>query len=200
MCKNMFDLPVEALNNIISFNLGKPEYYKIKNSQKLRDIQNRYTLYYSEPRSVFNYGLMHCRKFVTTYYFIERDVPFTLLNVKHIIKRQENELLSLLYQEVEGETDFEATLEIILTPKIRGIYNQNGVLFDAPEIEISEENFKDDTSSSVLESIVARLENDFSNFQTDFLRHNLELKYISKVEFNLHIRENPYAGYVIISS
>ena len=41
-------------------------------------------------------------------YSIERDVPFTLLNVKHIIKRQENELLSLLYQEVEGEIDFEA--------------------------------------------------------------------------------------------
>ena len=81
--------------------------------------------------------------------------------MKHIIKRQRNELLSLLYQKVEGETDFEATLEIILKPKIRGIYNQNGVLFDAPHIEISEENFKDDTASNVLESIVARLENDF---------------------------------------
>ena len=69
----------------------------------------------------------------------------------------------------------------------------------SPDIEISEENFKDDTASNVLDSIVARLENDFSNVQTDFLRRNRELKYISEVQFNLHIRENPYVGYVIIN-
>ena len=43
------NLPTEILNKFIDFRLGKPEYIKIKHSQALKRIQNRYRIAHYRP-------------------------------------------------------------------------------------------------------------------------------------------------------
>ena len=38
----MKDLPINVLSNIVSYTHGEPEYVKIKHSEALRRIQNKY--------------------------------------------------------------------------------------------------------------------------------------------------------------
>ena len=76
MGKNMIDLPVEALNNTISFNLGKPEYIKLKYNPKFRDIQKRYKMKYSEPYYSYAYELVTHKKSTFVSYSIKRIIQF----------------------------------------------------------------------------------------------------------------------------
>ena len=40
----MKDLPVDALHNIVSYKIGYPKYLKIKHSEALKIIQNKYKI------------------------------------------------------------------------------------------------------------------------------------------------------------
>jgi len=40
----MKDLPVDALRKIVSYKIGDPKYLKIKHSEALKRIQNKYTI------------------------------------------------------------------------------------------------------------------------------------------------------------
>ena len=73
-----FYLPVDALNNVISFRIGKPEYIKMKDSEYFRAIQNKYRIKCTEPRVRRSYIDRNCRKAITSSYSIVRDVPFKI--------------------------------------------------------------------------------------------------------------------------
>ena len=46
----MKDLPVNVLSNVVSYTHGKPEYVKIKHSEALKRIQNKYKISRHGPK------------------------------------------------------------------------------------------------------------------------------------------------------
>ena len=72
------NLPVEVLSKIASYQVGEPEYVKIQNSKALKDIQNKYKIKYTEPRT----RKVHKHQ-VYRSYNIQREAPHIIQNQKH---------------------------------------------------------------------------------------------------------------------
>ena len=105
------ELPVEVLKNVASYYFGEPEYVKIKHSKALRELQNKYRISRLGPKTKRHFK---SRKniYITEYCIMREGVPFSLNNVGRIITKEKEELLSLIFEEVEDNLDFRVKLDI----------------------------------------------------------------------------------------
>ena len=106
------NLPENVLRNIIEFKLGEPEYVKIKHSETLKRIQNKFKITrYGVKKTTKR--LKHSKMLYKLEYCILREgVPFSLKSIEDIITGEQEELLSLIYEIVEDSVDFKVNLEI----------------------------------------------------------------------------------------
>ena len=105
------NLPPEVLSKIIEFRLGKPEYLKIKHSETLKRIQNNYKISRLGPKIKRHYK---SRKniYIIEYCIMREGVPFSIKSIESIITGEKEELLSLLFEEVEDDLDYKVKLDI----------------------------------------------------------------------------------------
>ena len=105
----MKDLPVNVLSNIVSYTHGEPEYVKIKHSEALKRIQNKYKISRLGPKMTRH--LKSIKKIYKIEYCIIREgVSFSLTSIEDIITEEQEELLSLIYEEVEDVLFIELNL------------------------------------------------------------------------------------------
>ena len=92
------DLPVDVLSKIASYKIGDPKYLKIKfchiEALKRIHLKSRKKIYKIE------------------YCIMREGVPFSLKSIEDIITEEKEELLSLLYEEVEDDLYFRVKLDI----------------------------------------------------------------------------------------
>ena len=109
----MYNFPVDVLENILSYTHGEPKYMRIKHSEVLKKIQNRYKI-----ERIGTKIKRKIRRGITKAFFGEyciiRDVPFSVNSIDDIITNEKEELLSIIYEEMEDRTEFDTTLEIEL--------------------------------------------------------------------------------------
>lgn len=75
------NLPAEVLSKIIEFKIGRPEYLKIKHSEILKRIQNKYNISRLGPKITSNYT---DRIFKIEYCIMREGVPFSLKSIEDI--------------------------------------------------------------------------------------------------------------------
>ena len=161
------NLPENVLRNIIEFKLGEPEYVKIKHSKGLREIQNKYRITTTEPEfTTCKLRTNNNRKYVRRVYQVVRAVPFKIESLKRIIMKQENELLSLLYEEIEDEQNFSTRL-VVKADVVTRDHNKN---FEDGEFEyqralVSVDEINEDNSFPALQDIVEELMDEIREFQ-----------------------------------
>ena len=104
-------LPAEVLSRIIEFKLGRPEYLKIKHSEALKRIQNKYKISRLGPKTKRHFK---SRKiiYIIEYCIMREGVPFSLKSIGSIITKEKEELLSLIYEEVEDDLNYRVKLDI----------------------------------------------------------------------------------------
>ena len=78
------NLPENVLRNIIEFKLGEPEYVKIKHSEALKRIQNKYKI----DKDYNDYWIKREEHQTTFTLHIMREAPFPLRNFDNLIKNQ----------------------------------------------------------------------------------------------------------------
>ena len=93
------DFSSEVIQNISSYLIGEPGYVKIKHSEALKRIQNKY--------KITKLGPMRKRKkklnqTTIEYCIMREDIPFSVRSINDIICGQLDELMYLLYDQVEG--------------------------------------------------------------------------------------------------
>ena len=99
MAEIMKDLPVEVIKNVSSYLLGEPEYVKIKHSKASKRIQNKYKITKLGPKRTTKRKL---KKTTIEYCIMREDIPFSVKSIDGIICEQLEELMYLLYDQVEG--------------------------------------------------------------------------------------------------
>ena len=115
-------LPIEVLNNIISYKLGTPEYMKLKNNTQLKKIQKQFKIEYEKP-VIFDYDP---DKIEMCY-----SITGSRLNPT-ILEKQENTISNFIetfiYKNYDGErwfnVDIEITFDYCKTVKTTGIFHQ----------------------------------------------------------------------------
>ena len=109
------DLPADVLSKIVSYKIGDPKYLKIKfnHIEALKRIQNKYKITRFEPKINRKRKRGKTKAFFCEY-GIMREVPFSAKGIYDIITNEKEELLTLIYEEMEDRTDFDTTLEIEL--------------------------------------------------------------------------------------
>ena len=115
------DLPVDVLSKISSFKIGDPKYLKIKYNhiEALKRIQNKYKTSRLGPKITRH--LKSRKKYIIEYCIMREGVPFSLKSTKDIITEEQEELLSLIYEEVEDDLNYRVKLdvEVQLVAKLR---------------------------------------------------------------------------------
>ena len=97
------DLPVDVLSKIVSYKIvfykiGDPKYLKIK---------------FCHIEALKRIHLKSRKKIYKIEYFIMREgVPFSLKSIEDIKTEEKEELLSLLYEEVEDDLYFRVKLDM----------------------------------------------------------------------------------------
>ena len=108
------DLPVDVLSKIASYKIGDPKYLKIKccHIEALKRLRNKYKISRLGPKIARH--LKSRKKIYKIEYCIMREgVPFSLKSIEDIIITEEKEeLLSLLYEEVEDDLNYRVKLDI----------------------------------------------------------------------------------------
>ena len=106
-------MPENVLRNIMSYTHGEPEYLKIKYNhiEALKRIQNKYKISRLGPKIKRNYKISK-NIYVIEYCIMREDVPFSLKSIENIITEENEELLSLLYEEVEDNPNYKVKLDI----------------------------------------------------------------------------------------
>ena len=107
------DLPVDVLSKIVSYKIGGPKYLKFKYNhiEALKRIQNKYKMSRLGPK--ITRCLKPRKKIYKIEYCIMREgVPFSLKSIKDIITEEQEELLSLIYEEVEDDLNYRVKLDI----------------------------------------------------------------------------------------
>ena len=160
------NLPVEVLEKVASYTHGKPEYIKIKHSEALKNIQNKYKIERLGPK--INRKRKHGR---TKAFFCEhcimRDVPFSVNSIYDIITNEKEELLSLIYEEIEDKTEFDTTLEIELKLVARlpdKEYEEN--IFDTRDVDFNYE-FDEDVNEYNLSIVLQQAGEDIYEYEIE---------------------------------
>ena len=105
----MKGLLVDALRKIVPYKIGDPKYLSIKHSEALKRIRNKHKISRFGPKITRH---LKPRKNVIEYCIVREGVPFGLKSIGNIIIEEKEELLSLIYEEVE-----EDKLNLILKSK-----------------------------------------------------------------------------------
>ena len=126
------NLPVEILSNINSCKFGKPEYITITSchNEALKRIQNRYKI------DTDRYRMRNKTVFGGSDYYIKMQIPLKIYNLDRLVKTHKEQLLSLIYEEVEDNLDFKAELTIVIQMKAK--------LYEEHEDEEDEDDDEDD--------------------------------------------------------
>ena len=175
-------LPVEILSNINSVKFGKPEYIKIKSchSEALKRIQTNYKIKTTEPQTIYKYLKLingGTQKQVKREYDIERRVPFGMDSIESIINKQKDELLSLIYEDAEDNTDFQVKLDVFLDIRVRisereckeGMFSSLSISFCPYEMnEYNYININEHNINKVLSEAVKHLKNGIQNLHQCF--------------------------------
>ena len=162
------ELPADVLKSIVSYTHGEPEYIKIKHSEALRKIQNKYKITTTEPTfTTCKLITNNNRKYVRREYSVIRDVPFKIENLKGVIRKQEEELLSLLYEEVEDEQNFSSNL-IVKADVIVKDPNKEYEEFAYKKALAGFSEFNEDNSFPALQDIEKDLMDEIKEYQEDY--------------------------------
>ena len=97
----MKGLPVDALRKIVPYKIGDPKYLTIKHSEALKRIRNKHKISRFGPKITRH--LKPRKKNVIEYCIVREGVPFGLKSIGNIITEEKEELLSLIYEEVEED-------------------------------------------------------------------------------------------------
>ena len=97
----MKGLPVDALRKIVPYKIGDPKYLTIKRSEALKRIRNKHKISRFGPKITRH--LKPRKKYVIEYCIVREGVPFGLKSIGNIITEEKEELLSLIYEEVEED-------------------------------------------------------------------------------------------------
>ena len=93
------------MSKIVSYKIGEPEYVKTKHSEALKRIQNKYKISRLGPK--IDRKIRQRNKTYIIEYCIMREgvqrVPFSWKSIGNIITEEKEELLSLIYEEVEED-------------------------------------------------------------------------------------------------
>ena len=102
------------MSNTISYKYCQPEYIKTKSShnEALKRIQNRYKIE-TVGIDTMTYRMSRKRVFGSDC-FIKRQLPVKRECLERLVKKQKEQLLSLIYEEVEDNLDFKAELTIFM--------------------------------------------------------------------------------------
>ena len=166
----------------MSYKHGKPEYMRIKHNhnEALKRIQTNYKIKTTESQTIYKYLKLvsgGTQKQVKRGYDIERRVPFGMDGIESIINKQTDELLSLIYEEVEDNTDFQAKLDVFLDIRVRhsereykeGMFSSLSISF-CP-YDLNEDNYiniNEHNMNKVLSEAVKHLKNGIQNLHRCF--------------------------------
>ena len=110
----MKDLPVDVLSKIASYKIGDPKCLKIiyNHIEALKRIQNKFKISrlgpkitrHLKPRKIYIYIIEYC--------IMREGVPFSCKSIEDIIIEEKEELLSLIYEEVEDDLSYRVKLDI----------------------------------------------------------------------------------------
>ena len=160
------NLPVDVLQKIVSYTHGEPEYMKIKHSEVLKKIQNKYKIERLGPKIDRKRKRGRTKAFFCEY-CIMRDVPFSVNSIYDIITNEKEELLSLIYEEMEDKTDFHTTLEIELKLVARlpdKEYEEN--IFDFRDVHWWQE-FDEDVNEYNLDTMLQQAGEDIYEYEIE---------------------------------
>ena len=96
----MKDVPVDVLSTIVSYKIGEPEFVEIKHSEALKRIQNKYKISRLGPK-IDRTIRQRNNMYIIEYCIMREGEPFSSKSIGNIITEETEELLSLIYEEVE---------------------------------------------------------------------------------------------------
>ena len=107
------DLPVDVLSKIASYKIGDPKYLKIKYNhiEALKRIQNIYKISRLGPK-ITRHLKSRKKIYIIEYCIMREGMPFSLKSIEDIITEEQEELLSLIYEEVEDDLSYRVKLDI----------------------------------------------------------------------------------------
>ena len=164
------ELPADVLKNILSYTLGEPAYIKIKHSEALRKKQRKYKITTTEPEfTTYKLRTNNNRKYVRREYWVIRGGPFKIENLKRVIRMQERELLSLIYEEVEDEQHFSAKLIV----KADVVVKDPNKEYEDEEFEYQKalahvDEINEDNSFPALQDIEEELMDEIKDYQAQY--------------------------------
>ena len=158
------------LSKVVSYTIGEPEYVKIKHSKTLRRIQNKYKINATEPEfTAYKLRTNNNRKYTRSEYLVIRDVPFKIESLKRVIGKQERELLSLIYEEVEDKQNFSAKLRVkadVVVKDPNKEYEDEGFEYQKALACVDEIN--EDNSFPALQDIEEELMDEIKDYQAQY--------------------------------
>ena len=107
------DFPVDVLSKIAFYNIGDPNYLKIKywHIEALKRIHNKYKMSRLGPK-ITRHLKSRKKIYLTEYCIMREGVPFSLKSIEDMITEEKEELLSLIYEEVEDDVNYRVKLDI----------------------------------------------------------------------------------------
>ena len=106
------DLLVDVLSKIASYKIGDPKYLKIKYNhiEALKRIQNKYKISRLCPEITRH---LISKIYIIEYCIMREGVPFSLKSIEDIITEEQEELLSLIYDEVEDNLNYDIEVQLV---------------------------------------------------------------------------------------
>ena len=102
------DFSSDVIQNISSYLIGEPKYVRLNNTEALKTIQNKYKITKLGPKRKTKKKL---NSTTIEYCIMREDIPFSVKSINDIICKQLDELMYLLYDQVEG-SEFNAFLTV----------------------------------------------------------------------------------------
>ena len=109
----MKDLPVDVLSKIASYKIGNAKCLKIEYNhiEALKRIQNKYKISRLGPK-ITRHLKPRKKIYIIEYCIMREGVPFSFKSIEDIIIEEKEELLSLIYEEVEDDLSYRVKLDI----------------------------------------------------------------------------------------
>ena len=102
MTMDISKLPVDVLSKIVAYKLGEPRYMRLKHNEALKKIQRKYMIEYLGPKRK-----RRRRKTTVEFAIMRQGVSFPKESVSRIITNQENQLLDIIYNEIDTDDEDE---------------------------------------------------------------------------------------------